>query len=61
MKSDVRDVGDNRVDVTSPSRKASLHAYAPSTLVGNHTFSESDLQDIFKLKVSDFWTYWEAR
>ncbi|MGH7240068.1 MAG: outer membrane protein assembly factor BamA, partial [Candidatus Saccharimonadales bacterium] len=26
--------------------------------VGNHAFSESDLQDVFKLKVENFWSFW---
>ena len=58
MKSDVRDVGDNRVDVTVTISEGVTARIRSINVVGNHIFSESDLQDIFKLKVSDFWTFW---
>ena len=58
MKTDVRDVGDNRVDVTVTISEGITARIRSINVVGNHDFSESDMQDIFKLKVSDFWTYW---
>jgi outer membrane protein insertion porin family len=57
MKSDVRDVGDNRVDVTVTIAEGITARIRSINIVGNHINSESDLQDLFKLKVSDFWTY----
>jgi len=58
MKSDVRDVGDNRVDVTVTISEGVTARIRSINVVGNHIFGEDDLQDIFKLKVSDFWTFW---
>ncbi|HEX7965942.1 MAG TPA: outer membrane protein assembly factor BamA [Gammaproteobacteria bacterium] len=57
MKTDVRDVGDNRVDVSVTISEGITARIRSVNVVGNHDFTESDLQDIFKLKVSDFWTY----
>ena len=58
MKSDVRDVGDNRVDVTVTISEGVTARIRSINVVGNHIYDEEDLQDIFKLKVSDFWTFW---
>ncbi|HEY3645770.1 MAG TPA: outer membrane protein assembly factor BamA [Gammaproteobacteria bacterium] len=58
MKSDVRDVGNNRVDVTVTIAEGVTARIRSINVVGNHVYDESDLQDIFKLKVSDFWTFW---
>ncbi|HEX4299814.1 MAG TPA: outer membrane protein assembly factor BamA [Gammaproteobacteria bacterium] len=57
MKSDVKDVGDNRVNVTVTISEGITARIRSINVVGNHDFEESDLQGIFKLKVSDFWTY----
>ncbi|HEX2668424.1 MAG TPA: outer membrane protein assembly factor BamA [Gammaproteobacteria bacterium] len=57
MKTDIRDVGDNRVDVSVTISEGITARIRSVNVVGNHDFTESDLQDIFKLKVSDFWTY----
>ena len=58
MKTDVRDVGNNRVDVTVTISEGVTARIRSINVVGNQVFDEADLQDIFKLKVSDFWTYW---
>jgi outer membrane protein insertion porin family len=57
MKSDVKDVGDNRVNVTVTISEGITARIRSINVVGNHDFDESDLQAIFKLKVSDIWTY----
>ena len=57
MKSDVKDVGDNRVNVTVTISEGITARIRSINVVGNHDFEEDDLQAIFKLKVSDFWTY----
>ena len=58
MKTDVRDVGNNRVDVTVAISEGVTARIRSVNVVGNHVYDEEDLQDIFKLKVSDFWTFW---
>jgi outer membrane protein insertion porin family len=58
MKSDVREVGDNRVDVTVTIAEGVTARIRSINVVGNHTFDEEDMQNLFKLKVSDFWTFW---
>jgi outer membrane protein insertion porin family len=58
IKTDVREVGDNRVDVTVTIAEGVTARIRSVNVVGNHDFLETDLQDIFKLKVSDFWTFW---
>ena len=57
MKTDVKDVGDNKVDVSITISEGITARIRSVNVVGNHDFSESDLQDIYKLKVSSFWTY----
>jgi outer membrane protein insertion porin family len=57
VKTDVKDVGDNRVNVTITISEGITARIRSINVVGNHDFDEADLQDIFKLKVSDFWTY----
>lgn len=57
VKTDVKDVGDNRVNVTITISEGITARIRSINVVGNHDFEEADLQDIFKLKVSDFWTY----
>ena len=58
MKSDVHDVGDNRVDVTVTISEGVTARIRSINVVGNHDFSEGDMHDIFKQKVSNFWTFW---
>ncbi|HSN19016.1 MAG TPA: outer membrane protein assembly factor BamA [Gammaproteobacteria bacterium] len=58
MKTDVRDVGDNRVDVTVTISEGITARIRSINVVGNHDFTESDMHDVFKQKVSDFWTFW---
>ena len=57
MKTDVKDVGDNKVDVSIAISEGITARIRSVTIVGNHDFDESDLQDVYKLKVSTFWTY----
>jgi len=57
LNTTVKDVGDNRVDVSVIISEGITARIRSVNVVGNHVFSEEDLQDIFKLKVSDFWTY----
>jgi outer membrane protein insertion porin family len=57
MKTDVRDVGDNRVDVTVTISEGLTARIRSINVVGNHDFDEEQMRDIFKLKISDFWTY----
>lgn len=57
LNTSVKDVGDNRVDVSIVISEGITARIRSVNVVGNHAFSEADLQDIFKLKVSDFWTY----
>lgn len=58
MKSNVSDVGNNRVDVTVTISEGVTARIRSINVVGNHTFDEGDMQNLFKLKVSDFWTFW---
>ena len=57
LNTSVKDVGDNRVDVSIIISEGITARIRSVNIVGNHAFTEDDLQDIFKLKVSDFWTY----
>ena len=57
LNTTVKDVGDNRVDVSIAISEGITARIRSINVVGNHAFSEEDLQDVFKLKVSDFWTY----
>jgi outer membrane protein insertion porin family len=57
MNTSVKDVGDNRVDVTVIISEGITARIRSVNVVGNHAFTEDDLQDIFKLKVSGFWTF----
>jgi len=57
IKTDVKDVGDNKVDVTVTISEGVTARIRSINIVGNHDFDEQDLQDVFQLKVSTFWTY----
>ena len=57
MKTDVKDVGDNRVDVSVAISEGITARIRSMNVVGNHAFLEEDLQAIFQLKVANFWTY----
>jgi len=57
LNTSVKDVGDNRVDVTITISEGITARIRSVNIVGNHVFTEEDLQGVFKLKVSDFWTY----
>ena len=57
LKTDVTDVGDNKVDVTVTISEGITARIRAIDVVGNHVFPEEELQDVFKLKVSTFWTY----
>ena len=57
LKSDVRDVGDNKVDVSIVISEGVTARIRSINIVGNHDFSETELTDEFKLQVSTFWTY----
>ncbi|MGA9856011.1 MAG: outer membrane protein assembly factor BamA [Gammaproteobacteria bacterium] len=53
----VTDIGDNRVNVSVKISEGVTAKIRAISIVGNHTFSEDDLRDVFKLKVADFWTF----
>ncbi|MGH8320875.1 MAG: POTRA domain-containing protein, partial [Gammaproteobacteria bacterium] len=53
----VTDVGDNRVNVAVKISEGTTAKIRSINVVGNHAFSESDLRDVFKLKVASFWTF----
>jgi outer membrane protein insertion porin family len=57
IKSNVSDVGDNKVDVSVKISEGVTAKIRSISIVGNHAFSENDLRDVFKLKVADFWTF----
>ena len=57
IKTNIRDVGDNKVDVTVTISEGITARIRSINVVGNHTFDEVDLQEVFQLKVSTFWTY----
>ena len=57
MKTDVKDVGDNRVDVSVAISEGITARIRSMNVVGNHSFLEADIQEIFQLKVASFWTY----
>ncbi len=57
IKTDVKDVGDNKVDVTVTISEGVTARIRSINVVGNHAFEELDLQAVFQLKVSNFWTY----
>ena len=53
----VTDIGDNKVNVLVTIKEGSAAKIRAIDFVGNHTFSQSDLRDVFKLKVAGFWTF----
>ena len=57
IKSNVADIGNNKVDVSVKISEGVTAKIRSISIVGNHAFSESDLHDVFKLKVADFWTF----
>ncbi|HEV2110735.1 MAG TPA: outer membrane protein assembly factor BamA [Gammaproteobacteria bacterium] len=57
IKTDIKDVGDNKVDITVAISEGITARIRTVNIVGNHDFQESDLQDVFQLKVANFWTY----
>jgi outer membrane protein insertion porin family len=57
IKVDVKDVGDNRVDVTVAISEGITARIRSMNVVGNHAFLEEDLQGVFQLKIASFWTY----
>lgn len=57
MKTDVKDVGDNKVDVTIVIAEGITARIRSINVVGNHDFTEAELAGQFKLEVSSFWTY----
>ncbi|HEV2333369.1 MAG TPA: outer membrane protein assembly factor BamA [Gammaproteobacteria bacterium] len=57
IKTDVSDVGDNRVDVSVKISEGVTARIRAINVVGNHAFSEVDLQGVFQLKVASLWTY----
>ncbi|MGH8371517.1 MAG: outer membrane protein assembly factor BamA [Gammaproteobacteria bacterium] len=58
LNSDVKDVGENRVSVNVSIKEGRPAKIRAINVVGNHAFSEQELQDVFKLKVEDFWSFW---
>jgi outer membrane protein insertion porin family len=56
IKPTIKDIGDNRVNVSVKISEGVTAKIRAVSIVGNHSFSESDLHDVFKLKVADFWT-----
>lgn len=58
INTSVKDVGENRVDVTVAIKEGVTAKIRSINVVGNHAFSESDLLEVFKLKVADFWSFW---
>lgn len=57
MKTTIKDVGDNRVDVSVAISEGITARIRSINVVGNHDFTEEDLQAVFQLKVANFWTY----
>lgn len=57
MKTTIKEVGDNRVDVTVAIAEGITARIRSINVVGNHEFTEEDLQEAFQLKVATFWTY----
>jgi len=57
LKTDVTDVGENKVDVSVTISEGITARIRAIDVVGNHQFGEEDLRDAFKLKISNFWTY----
>jgi outer membrane protein insertion porin family len=53
----VTDIGNNRVNVSVKIKEGATAKIRAIDIVGNHTFSESELRDVFKLKVASFWTF----
>lgn len=58
VNSSVKDVGENRVSVNVSIKEGSPAKIRAINVVGNHAFQEDELQDVFKLKVEDFWSFW---
>ncbi|MGH8282725.1 MAG: outer membrane protein assembly factor BamA [Gammaproteobacteria bacterium] len=57
IKPTVTNVGDNRVNVAVKISEGTTAKIRSINVVGNHAFSESDLRDVFKLKVASFWIF----
>ena len=57
IKTDEKDVGDNRVDVTVAISEGVTARIRSINVVGNHDFTDDDLQAVFQLKVSSLLTY----
>ncbi|MGA9852383.1 MAG: outer membrane protein assembly factor BamA [Gammaproteobacteria bacterium] len=57
IKPTVTDVGDNKVNVAVKISEGTTAKIRSITVVGNHSFSESELREAFKLKVASFWTF----
>ncbi|MGB9429922.1 MAG: outer membrane protein assembly factor BamA [Gammaproteobacteria bacterium] len=53
----VTDIGDNKVNVSVKITEGTTAKIRSINVVGNHAFSESDLRDVFKLKVASLWTF----
>ncbi|MGH8363077.1 MAG: outer membrane protein assembly factor BamA [Gammaproteobacteria bacterium] len=53
----VTDIGDNRVNVAVKIKEGDTAKIRAIDIVGNHAFSDSELRDVFKLKVAGFWTF----
>ncbi|MGH8398264.1 MAG: outer membrane protein assembly factor BamA [Gammaproteobacteria bacterium] len=57
IKPTVTDTGDNRVNVAIKISEGTTAKIRSINVVGNHAFDESDLRDVFKLKVASLWTF----
>ena len=53
----ITDIGNNRVNVSVKIKEGATAKIRAIDVVGNHTFSETELRDVFKLKVASFWTF----
>jgi outer membrane protein insertion porin family len=57
LKTDIKDVGNNKVDISIAISEGVTARIRTINVVGNHDFSEADLLDVFKQKISSFWTF----
>lgn len=53
----VTNIGDNKVDVLVTIKEGEAAKIRAIDFVGNHSFSQGDLQDVFKLKTASFWRF----
>ncbi len=57
IKSNIANVGDNKVDISVKIAEGTTAKIRSINIVGHHAFSEGALRDVFKLKVASIWTF----